>query len=395
MFDLDERLMLMNFVLEDYRDFKIPQLTSTVKRPTHCPPAGAPAPATRARPHRRFPRSRAFGSKLKSVTSSSQPSRATWLIKTLCICGTSANGRADGSQAPAAGELANGFDSGGYDGVTPYLLWERRSSDTRAAIGSRRVRTKLCRSELPANDVMRRFNAPRPYLLLRRFPILHHFDASVTNLSAAEFRALNCTCLEGKLSCRFRTSLSQWVDRSARLDDATVQFVRDPSSDARKSQNQYLDAMSIRVYAEFLVRLYTIPADPADVALPFLVDVNLKPGFAFDSDPSHNFDSDYNSTFVFDPSSVLIFSPAFNCDPVLVFDSIFRPAFNSDSAIYHSSDLDEAKSKQFLHILHFDPNYILDSDAYHRLNFDPVLFSISDPILALDVFNFDTAPSMS
>ncbi|GBP15964.1 hypothetical protein EVAR_12546_1 [Eumeta japonica] len=41
--------------------------------------------------------------------------------------------------------------------------------------------TKLCRSELPANDEMRRYNAPRPFLLLPRVLILRHCDAFVTN----------------------------------------------------------------------------------------------------------------------------------------------------------------------------------------------------------------------
>ncbi|GBP30323.1 hypothetical protein EVAR_27937_1 [Eumeta japonica] len=40
---------------------------------------------------------------------------------------------------------------------------------------------KLYRSELPANDAVRRFNAPRPFLLLLWVPILHNRDAFVTN----------------------------------------------------------------------------------------------------------------------------------------------------------------------------------------------------------------------
>ncbi|GBP49109.1 hypothetical protein EVAR_26818_1 [Eumeta japonica] len=39
-------------------------------------------------------------------------------------------------------------------------------------------RMKLCRSDLPANDAIRRFNAPPPSLI-SRFPILRHCDASV------------------------------------------------------------------------------------------------------------------------------------------------------------------------------------------------------------------------
>ncbi|GBP17808.1 hypothetical protein EVAR_102667_1 [Eumeta japonica] len=53
-------------------------------------------------------------------------------------------------------------------------------------------------------------------------------------------------------------------------------------------------------------------------------------------------------TFVSDSDSTLVFSPS----PVL--DSVPRPAFNSGSATNHSSDLDEAEGKQFLHLLHFD-----------------------------------------
>ncbi|GBP19362.1 hypothetical protein EVAR_12403_1 [Eumeta japonica] len=49
-------------------------------------------------------------------------------------------------------------------------------------------RTKLCRSELPANDVMRSFNASRPSFLLPRLAIFHHCDAFVTNFTEAEFR---------------------------------------------------------------------------------------------------------------------------------------------------------------------------------------------------------------
>ncbi|GBP87921.1 hypothetical protein EVAR_100216_1 [Eumeta japonica] len=50
--------------------------------------------------------------------------------------------------------------------------------------------TKLCRSELPANDIMRSFNTPRPFLLRLRVPILRHCVAFVTNFTAAECSAL-------------------------------------------------------------------------------------------------------------------------------------------------------------------------------------------------------------
>ncbi|GBP22478.1 hypothetical protein EVAR_78655_1 [Eumeta japonica] len=46
-------------------------------------------------------------------------------------------------------------------------------------------RMKLCSSQLPANDAMRSFNAPRPYLLLPRVPILRHCNAFVDNFTAA------------------------------------------------------------------------------------------------------------------------------------------------------------------------------------------------------------------
>ncbi|GBP89131.1 Histone-lysine N-methyltransferase SETMAR [Eumeta japonica] len=53
-------------------------------------------------------------------------------------------------------------------------------------------RTKLCRSELLANDALRRSNAPGLYPFLPRVPILCHCNAFVTNFTAAEFRALYC-----------------------------------------------------------------------------------------------------------------------------------------------------------------------------------------------------------
>ncbi|GBP13861.1 hypothetical protein EVAR_10437_1 [Eumeta japonica] len=51
-------------------------------------------------------------------------------------------------------------------------------------------RTKLCRSELAANDVPRRYYVARPFLLLRRVSILRHRDALATNFTAAKFRVL-------------------------------------------------------------------------------------------------------------------------------------------------------------------------------------------------------------
>ncbi|GBP35742.1 hypothetical protein EVAR_82677_1 [Eumeta japonica] len=49
---------------------------------------------------------------------------------------------------------------------------------------------ELCRSELAANDVLHRYNAPQPSLLLPRFLILRHCDVFVTNFTAVEYRAL-------------------------------------------------------------------------------------------------------------------------------------------------------------------------------------------------------------
>ncbi|GBP39247.1 Solute carrier family 25 member 44 [Eumeta japonica] len=54
-------------------------------------------------------------------------------------------------------------------------------------------RTKLCRYELTAYDAVRKFNAPRPFLLFPRVPVSRRRDVFVANLTAAEFRALYCT----------------------------------------------------------------------------------------------------------------------------------------------------------------------------------------------------------
>ncbi|GBP78172.1 hypothetical protein EVAR_99208_1 [Eumeta japonica] len=47
---------------------------------------------------------------------------------------------------------------------------------------------ELCRSQLPANDPLRRFSAPRSFLPLPRVSISRYCDAFVTNFTAAEFR---------------------------------------------------------------------------------------------------------------------------------------------------------------------------------------------------------------
>ncbi|GBP42825.1 hypothetical protein EVAR_83344_1 [Eumeta japonica] len=49
-------------------------------------------------------------------------------------------------------------------------------------------RTKLRRSELPANEAMRRLSAPRPIPFLPRVPILRLYNAFVSNFT--EFRTL-------------------------------------------------------------------------------------------------------------------------------------------------------------------------------------------------------------
>ncbi|GBP66041.1 hypothetical protein EVAR_37688_1 [Eumeta japonica] len=72
--------------------------------------------------------------------------------------------------------------------------------------------------------------------------------------------------------------------------------------------------------------------------------MSISSPIAFDSDPNHTFDSDSDSTLVFNPRPN--FSPAFNCDRVLVLDSVLRTAFNSDRVTNYSSDLDEAEQKQ-------------------------------------------------
>ncbi|GBP42827.1 hypothetical protein EVAR_83346_1 [Eumeta japonica] len=52
---------------------------------------------------------------------------------------------------------------------------------------------KLCRSELPVNDVLRRFSAPQTFLLLRRIAILRYCGAFVINFTTVDFSALYCT----------------------------------------------------------------------------------------------------------------------------------------------------------------------------------------------------------
>ncbi|GBP38739.1 hypothetical protein EVAR_22388_1 [Eumeta japonica] len=68
-------------------------------------------------------------------------------------------------------------------------------------------RTKLCRSELAANYILRRYHAPRFFLLLRHVPILRHCDAFVTTFTAAKFHALYSTGRRTKL-CRCEIDLA-------------------------------------------------------------------------------------------------------------------------------------------------------------------------------------------
>ncbi|GBP05931.1 hypothetical protein EVAR_3212_1 [Eumeta japonica] len=48
-------------------------------------------------------------------------------------------------------------------------------------------RTKFSCSELAAYDILRRYYAPRPFLLRRRVPILRHCDAFLTNFTEAKY----------------------------------------------------------------------------------------------------------------------------------------------------------------------------------------------------------------
>ncbi|GBP47924.1 hypothetical protein EVAR_31464_1 [Eumeta japonica] len=127
----------------------------------------------------------------------------------------------------------------------------------------------------------------------------------------------------------------------------------------------------IEVKKATLIALY-ITTGPADVVLLFLINVNLKPVLDFDSDPSHTFDSDSDSTLVFNPSPVFsLISVSFSIVILFPFSIVSRAAFNSDSATNHNSDLNAAEGKQFLHLLCFDPDLALDSDADPTYNFNP------------------------
>ncbi|GBP29939.1 Homeobox protein invected [Eumeta japonica] len=75
--------------------------------------------------------------------------------------------------------------------VWPAWVYCTRYSDRPSSV----QRIKLYCSELPANDAMRMFSAPRPFLLLPRFPISRHCDDFVTNFTAAELPTFYCTVL--------------------------------------------------------------------------------------------------------------------------------------------------------------------------------------------------------
>ncbi|GBP83732.1 hypothetical protein EVAR_103609_1 [Eumeta japonica] len=62
---------------------------------------------------------------------------------------------------------------------------KKESSKSVYPVESSEYSARNCRSELAANDTLRRYYAPRPLLHLRRVPILCHCDAFVTNLTAA------------------------------------------------------------------------------------------------------------------------------------------------------------------------------------------------------------------
>ncbi|GBP48408.1 hypothetical protein EVAR_36842_1 [Eumeta japonica] len=67
-------------------------------------------------------------------------------------------------------------------------------------------RRKLCRSELPANDVMSRFNAPRPFLLLLLVSISRHHDAFVSNFTTAKASNNNFVTAREAIHLAFRAS---------------------------------------------------------------------------------------------------------------------------------------------------------------------------------------------
>ncbi|GBP27742.1 hypothetical protein EVAR_82791_1 [Eumeta japonica] len=70
-----------------------------------------------------------------------------------------------------------------YATATLLSLTLQRQSFVRCTI----LHTILCRSELAANDILRRYYAPQPFLILRLVPILCQCDAFVTNFTVTNF----------------------------------------------------------------------------------------------------------------------------------------------------------------------------------------------------------------
>ncbi|GBP16699.1 hypothetical protein EVAR_13323_1 [Eumeta japonica] len=94
---------------------------------------------------------------------------------------------------------------------------------------------KFCRSELPAIDVLHRYNALRPYLLLPRFPILRLCDAFVTNFTAADFRALYST-VDVKVAGHRRLQLAQDRTASKSKEESTTATVEQRTSNGRNER---------------------------------------------------------------------------------------------------------------------------------------------------------------
>ncbi|GBP31554.1 Nitric oxide synthase [Eumeta japonica] len=92
-------------------------------------------------------------------------------------------------------------------------------------------RTKLFRSNLVANDTLRRYYAARPFLLLRRVPILRHCNAFVTNFPAANF-VLYYKCTTSAKRPRFC------------VDDVQREPARDPVALMRYIENVAKKKMS-------------------------------------------------------------------------------------------------------------------------------------------------------
>ncbi|GBP44761.1 Unconventional myosin-Va [Eumeta japonica] len=89
-----------------------------------------------------------------------------------------------------------------------------------------------CRSELPANDAMRRYNAPRLLLLLLRAPLLRPCDAFVTIFTAADFHSL-ALILAKSPRARVKNSL-----RMKSLDLHRKERVDKLSESCRRYKNQ-------------------------------------------------------------------------------------------------------------------------------------------------------------